>query len=362
MQVLTKRALNRALLDRQALLRRVDERALSMIERLVGMQAQTPGDPYLGLWSRIVDFAPEQLESLLLDRQAVRATTLLRTTIHLASARDALTMRPLLQPVAVRQWQYSGFARALADLDIAEVVASGRDVLADGPLTASDIGTRLQDRWPTHDATALGYAVRFLVDLVQIPPRGLWRQRARPLLDTIEHWLGQPLASDPPIGDLVLRYLRAFGPATVGDIQVWSWLNGMREVVERLRPQLRTFRDDRGRELFDVPDGSLPDPDTPAPVRILPEFDNLILSHDDRTRVLDRKFGSGGWLRGSVLVDGFVAATWRTDRKADRATITVRPFAALPPNDRRSVEDEAELALRFLEPDAVDRGVAFVDA
>ena len=177
------------------------------------------------------------------------------------------------------------------------------------------------------------------------------------MLDTIEQWLGAPLQERPSIDELVLRYLRAFGPATVRDFQTWSWLTGIREVADRLRPRLRIFRDDMGRELLDVPDGPLPDPDTPAPVRFLPEFDNLLLSHDDRSRVLDRKFGSGDWLRGSVLVDGFVGATWRLDVKNGDAILTIHPFTALPPTDRAGVEAEALRLAAFLRPDARARDV-----
>jgi hypothetical protein len=146
----------------------------------------------------------------------------------------------------------------------------------------------------------------------------------------------------------VLRYLAAFGPATAKDVQAWSWLTGMREVLERLRPGLRTFRDETGRELFDVPDAPMPDPDTPAPVRFLPTYDNLLLSHDDRSRVLDRKFGSGDWLRGSLLVDGFVAGTWRMDTRNGTAVLTIHPFAAQAPGDRADVEEEAERLAAFL--------------
>ncbi len=200
-------------------------------------------------------------------------------------------------------------------------------MLAERPHTIGEIGKRLNERWPDREATDLGYAIRYLVGLVQIPPRGVWGRSGRPVLDTIEQWLGQPLEANPSIDDLVLRYLAAFGPATAKDVQIWSWLTGIGEVLERLRPRLRTFRDEAGRELFDVPDGPLPDPDTPAPVRFLPEYDNLVLSHDDRSRVIDRRFGVDGWMRGSILVDGFVRGTWRHDTKQGVATMQIGLFA-----------------------------------
>ena len=359
--VLSPRALNRALLERQLLLRRVELPAIEVIEHLVGMQAQVPGDPYLGLWSRVDSFQADELSALITERRAVRATTLLRTTIHLVSARDALRLRAILQPVAERQWGYSPFARGLAGVDVAEVVAAGRAMLAERPHTIGELGTRLRARWPDREATDLAYAVRHLVGLVQIPPRGVWGRSGRPVLDTIEQWLGEPIEADPSIDDLVLRYLAAFGPATAKDVQVWSWLTGIGEVMERMRPGLRTFRDEAGRELFDIPDGPLPDPATPAPVRFLPEYDNLVLSHDDRSRVIDRRVDLERWMRGTILVDGFVRGTWRQDTKRGTATMQIGLFAEVGAEDQGDVEAEAVLVLGFLAPDAPSREIQFRD-
>jgi len=355
--VLTQRALNRALLERQLLLRRVELPAIDVIERLVGMQAQVPNDPYMGLWSRIEGFRTDELASLIVERRAVRATTLLRGTIHLVSARDALQMRAVLQPNIERQWRHSPFARALAGVDVGEVVTAGRAMLAECPHTIAELGKRLHERWPDHEATDLGYTIRYLVGLVQIPPRGLWGRSGGPVLDTIEQWLGAPLATNASVDDLVLRYLAAFGPATAKDVHAWSGLTGIGEVLGRLRPGLRTFRDEAGRELFDIPDGPLPDPETPAPVRFLPEYDNLVLSHDDRSRVIDRRFGLDGWLRGTILVDGFVRGTWRQDTKRGAATMLIGLFADLAADDRAEVESEAARVLEFLAADAHSREI-----
>lgn len=350
--VLTRRQLNRSLLARQMLLRRVELPAIKVVERLVGMQAQVPTDPYTALWSRVEGFQPDELSQLIAERRAVRAVGLMRTTIHLVSALDALTIRPLMQPVLDRAWRYSPFSRSLGGADVTEIVAAGLELLAERPYVATELGKRLQERWPDADANSMGYAIRFLVPVLQPPPRGLWGKGGLAYVETIERWLGRPLDPNPSIDDIVLRYLEAFGPATAKDVQVWSWITGMRGVLERLRPRLRTFRDEKGRELFDVPNAPYPDADTSAPVRFLPEYDNIALSHDDRTRVIDRKLSEGIWMRGSILVDGFVRGTWRMDAKRGEGVLTIGLFDSLTASDRADVAAEAALLAGFLVPDA----------
>ena len=358
--VLTRRQLNRAILERQMLLRREPASAIAVMERLVGMQAQVPTDPYTALWSRTEAFDPAELSNDIAERRAVRVVMLLRTTIHLVSARDCLEIRPLLQPVAERQWRYSPFAKALAGIDVGQVVAAGLELLSGGPKTGSALGKRLAERWPDRDPSSLGYAVRWLSPLVQIPPRGLWGRGGQPVLETVERWLDAPLATNPSIDALVLRYLAAFGPATVRDVGVWSWLTGIREVIERLRPRLRTFRDEAGRELFDAPGAPLPDPDTQAPVRFLPEFDNLLLSHDDRSRMADPAFKGRPWWHGSLLVDGFLAGTWQPERRADGITIRIGLYRSMTDTELSEVEAEASRLASFLSPDG-EGDVAIAD-
>ena len=347
-RTLTRRELNRAILQRQLLLRREPVPAIDVVERLVGMQAQVPTDPYTALWSRIADFEPAELSADLEERRVVRAVMLMRTTIHLVSARDCLEIRPLIQPVVERQWRYSPFAKALAGLDIDEVLDAGLALLAERPQTAGAIGKRLAERWPDRDPSSLGHAVRWLVPMVQIPPRGLWGRGGQPVLETVERWLGAPLSKKPSLDDLVLRYLAAFGPATAKDFGVWSWLTGIGEVVERLRPRLVTYRDEAGRELFDVPDVALPDPETPAPVRLLPEFDNLLLSHDDRSRMADPAY------RGRPLVARLVARG-RVPRRhlaprapARRMTLRIGLYRPLTDAELTDVEAEAARLVAFL--------------
>jgi hypothetical protein len=366
--VLSRRALNRAILDRQYLLRRVAMPAEGVIEHLVGMQAQVPTDPYVALLSRIDGFRPEELSELIETRRAVRATAMMRSTIHLLTADDWLALRPVLQIVAERGFSTgSPFGRQLAGLDIDEVLAAGRVLLAEKPRTIGELGRLLHERWPDRDATSLGYAIRLIIPLVQIPPRGLWGRSGQPMLATADSWLGRPVGSDSAPDAMILRYLGAFGPATVMDIQAWCWLTRLAPVVERLRPRLETFRDERGRELFDLPDAPRPDPETPAPPRFLPTYDNIALSHKDRTQI----FGDlGNWTvvgadinrifaGGSLLVDGFVLGGWHLDRDRDKATLVVTPLRPLPRPDESAVVEEGGRLLDLVAAGSSIRDVRF---
>jgi hypothetical protein len=347
-EVLGRHALNRALLERQGLLRRSRAGPLDMIERLVGMQAQEPQNPYLALWSRLERFDPESLSELIAERRAVRAQ-LMRATIHLVIARDCLGMHPFAQPLRSRVFR-TAFGRMLEGIDVGEIVEEGRALVSEQPRSRAELRPCLTRRWPDADPNALAQAVTFNLPLVQVPPRGLWRRSGQARWALAELWLGAPLDPDPPAEQLVLRYLAAFGPASTGDIRTWSGVSGLREVVERLRPRLRTFRDERGRELLDVPGAPLPDPDTPPPPRFLPEFDNVTLSHEDRSRIVEHPgaYPAGPGLRGSLLIDGFYSAHWRlTDRALE--------LIGAAPDDE--LEAEARRLLAFL--DAEDAGVVF---
>ena len=371
--VLSRRALNRALLARQMLLERVDRSIERAVEHLVALQAQEPWDPYFQLWSRLQDFDPLELARLLEERRVVRATSMLRTTIHLMTADDWLALRPVLQVVSERGFATgSPFGRQLAGMDVEEVLTAGREALAERPLTAAQLRTILGERWPDRDATSLAYAVRYLVPLVQTTPRAVWGKRGQPVLATAGLWLGRELGSDTDPTDLIVRYLRAFGPASVMDIQAWSWLTKLTPYVEALRRQLRTFRDENGKELFDVPEGLLPDEDTPAPPRFLPTYDNVVLGHKDRSRIVgdpQRDFvdGKAQWdqvfLKGSILVDGFVAAGWRQEREENggAATVVVMPVLrrSLTAAERNDIETEARALLTMAAPDASGYDVRF---
>lgn len=338
MGTLSQDQLNRALIERQMLRERADLSALATIEHLFGIQAQEPKSPYVGLWTRLRDFRPQELEDLLTNREAVRML-LMRGTIHLVSARDALGLRPHTQLRLDRELQSGPFAARLRGLDFDEIAEAGRKILDETPQGTADAGRQLRQRWPDREHTVLGNALRNKLALVQLPPRGLWHSSGRAVCTTVENWLGRPQqAMDRR--ELVLRYLKAFGPATVMDAQQWSGLTRLGEVFQQLRPDLVTFRNEAGKELFDLPDAPRPDSETPVPVRLLPEFDNILLAHADRRRVIaDDRLGVVVGGRPTVLVDGYVVATWAIGK--DRS-ITVDYIDTLPLSRQKAVAGECD--------------------
>lgn len=360
--VLSQRALNRALLARQMLLHRWQLSAAGAIERLGGMQAQAPNAPYVGLWTRLEGFQHAELARLMEARQVVRIA-LMRATIHLVTARDCLALRPVVQPVLERSLKGT-FGRRLAGLDTPALAATGRALVEEQPRTFAALGMLLHAHWPDRDPAALANAVRALVPLVQIPPRGIWGASGAATHTSAENWLGAPLDPDPAPDAMLLRYLAAFGPATVRDMHMWSGLTGLHGVVERMRPRLRTFHDEHGHELFDLPDAPLPDPDTPAPPRFLPEFDNALLAHADRTRIIadDHRqllMTNINMIFGSVLIDGFFCGTWKIVRQRHAATLHIDPFAPISAQDRAKLAEEGARLLNFAAADARDHDIQF---
>jgi len=336
--------------------------AANAIESLVGLQAQIPSDPYVALWSRLVGFRTDDLATLITNRQAVRMG-LLRATIHLVTARDALALRPVVQPALERAFRTSSpFGRQLVGVNIERLLKIGRALVDERARTSAELRPLLQKHWPKRDRDSLVMAMSYLLPLVQVPPRGVWGASGQPKRTTLEAWLGRPLAKSRSPDALLLRYLAAFGPATVGDARAWSGLSGLAAAFERLRPRLRTFRDENGRELFDVLDGPLPDPETPAAPRFLPVYDNALLAHSDRSRIV-RPFDPtrAGYMEGAtfgtVLIDGFVGATWTVARKAKAATLRVAFVARPPKRERAAVEDEGARLLEFIAADAITRQV-----
>jgi len=349
-RVLTLRDLNRTLLQRQSLLERGEAPALDAVRRLVGMQAQVPNPPYIGLWTRLEDFRREDLTRLIEERRVVRAP-LMRSTLHLVAAEDYLILWPAIQPALARALN-SFFGKQARGLDTARLVAVARELLEDGPKTFAQLRTALLEVEPDRDPAALAYAVRSYLPLVQVPPGGLWRSGGSPAYALVD--VSDGGSGTEGLRELVFRYLAAFGPATVKDFQAWSGLVRMGEAFEGFRPELRVYRDEGGNELFDLPDAPLPSGDEPAPVRFVPEYDNLVLSHADRRRVLADEHRKGVFLsaarvRATFLVDGFVRGAWKIEKAGGTATLVVEPFESLSARDRDALAEEGERLVRFVE-------------
>jgi hypothetical protein len=362
--VLTRRALNRALLARQLLLTRARTSPLAAVEQLAGMQAQVPRPPFVGLWTRLQKFAPADLLALINAKKVVRATTL-RGTIHLMSTADFLHFRPRLSEMLVRG-AMSIVGKRLGGADIAPFVRAGRDYFTKNAAPFEDFRDVLEAKFPKLDIRAVAYAARMNLALVMVPGDGeRWGYSSNAAFTLADKFLGKKVPdSADGLETIVLRYLAAFGPATPGDAQAWSGLRDLRPVFEKLRPKLVTFRDERKRELFDLPKAPRPDEDTPAPVRFLPDYDNISLAHDDRSRIIaDEHRGKlvtkNLIVLGGFTVDGFIAGTWRITVKKNAASLELTPFGKIPKGTADEVAAEGRKLLEFVEPDAEPSTVIF---
>ncbi|GAA2021036.1 winged helix DNA-binding domain-containing protein [Catenulispora yoronensis] len=357
-RILSEQELNRATLDRQLLLRRSALDAADAVEHLVGLQTQLPPNHYVALWSRLDGFDAQAFSRRFEDREFVRLS-LQRSTIHTVTARDCMPLRHLLRSVHSRTLQ-GAFGRKLKGIDMPELAARARVLVEQEPRTFNDLGKLLAEDYPDHDAQALGVAARNQLAMVQVTPRGLWLQGGLAKHTTAENWLDltEPVPAMTP-DELVLRYLKAFGPASVMDAQMWSGLTGLREVFERLAGGLAVFRSEGGTELFDLPDAPRPDADVEAPVRFLPEFDNVFIGHKDRARIHDprvakEKIWAGNLSLTTFMVDGRIRGVWKleTDRKRTTATVNLTPLVPITKAQRSALEAEGAALLEFLVPGA----------
>lgn len=368
-RTLSLRELNRATSARQMLLNRVSVPAVDAVEHLVGMQAQEPMDPYLGLWSRLEGFSPSELAGLLLEHRAVRCT-LMRGTIHLVNAGDYLVLRPFVQPMLDRIFRNGRAFGARVNVDLDRIRDACVELVRQEPRTRGELRRLLAERWPEEDAEAMSF-ILLTVPLVQATPRGVWGSAGAARWALAEEWISRPIPEVAPVEEVVLRYLGAFGPASVADARQWCGVGGLREVFERLRPRLVTFRDPSGRELFDLPDAPRPDAGTPAPPRFLPQFDNVFLSHADRSRMSPEQFGGEmkniwnaigtGRLAGRgqkviswsmFTVDGYLAGTWKAQKDGPRAVLQVQPMVKLSAADGEQLAAEGRALLSLLAPDS----------
>ena len=354
--LLSRRALNRALLARQMLLARERTTALDGVARLAGMQAQVPRPPFVGLWTRLEGFERTHLHALLHERRVVRATAM-RCTIHLMTAEDFVALRGPLQPALTRAMR-SALAKVMETIDLPALEREGRRFFGEAPRTFEDFRRHLRGVPSTVNERAIAYAVRTQVPLVQVPTDSTWAFPAAASFTLADAWLGCPVLTDAQQSQgLVRRYLAAFGPATPRDAQIWSGLLALRQTFEELRSELITFRDERDRELFDLPDAPRPGEDVAAPVRFLPDYDNVVLSHDDRSRIIADAHrplivSKNLQVRATFLVDGFVAGAWKVERKKKVATLVLEPFVKIAKKTRGQLEEEGDALLRFVEPDA----------
>jgi hypothetical protein len=362
-RTLTTRDLNRALLARQQLLKRKRLSVPQTIHNVGGLQTQEPKDPFVSLWSRIDNFKREKLLTAAEDRSIVRGSNL-RCTIHTVTAEDFVKYRLALQPVIARDT--ANWKDRYIGLDKPAVIKAVRKLLSDDvPRNAREIGGALQQQFPDANREGLSHCARIHVPVVMTPTDERFGYSRPPKLMLAERFLGEKLAKDTPLSDFILWGIAAIGPCGAADLRTWSGMPGIREAIEPLRPQLMSFRDESGRELFDLPNAPRPKAGTPAPIRFLGEFDNVALSHADRARIVDPQhaklfnFSKNGRRAFTVLIDGFVRASWQINVKRKRATITVMPFEQ---ESRQTVDElaaEAERLVQFVEPDADAHFVEF---
>jgi hypothetical protein len=337
-RVLTLRELNRATLARQLLLERKRLSPAAVIERLVGMQAQWPAAPYIGIWTRTTSFEREALERELASGAVVKATVM-RQTLHLVTRRDYALLRAAMSETNF-PWQ-----SALA----ARLAPSVRALAASGPLTTADALAHLERKHGLTgiDARRAWRAARVRAHLLHHHETALWRARPEGRFAALDE--PEALVPVEARAEMLRRYLAAFGPAGVRDMVQWSMMHVPELKASLALLELRRFRDENGRELLDVPRAPLPDPDVPAPVRFLPKWDNVLLAFADRTRILPERYrktviGANGDVAQTFLVDGVVAGTWRVEK--DR--VALDPFEKLSRANRSAVEEEAALLARFL--------------
>lgn len=353
MDRITQRALNRTTLGRQLLLERSGRSLAQTIEHLVGMQGQNPHDAYYGLWSRLEGFDPEELSGMIERREAVRGA-LLRGTIHLATTTDYVALRSQLQPTLAAVLGSTSFAKDTREVDWQDLLDVGRFLIEEKPMTRAELAGPLGEQWPGVPGPSLAMVVTYLLPVIQVTPRGLWGRTGPAAWTTIESWAGLEVPPETSVEGTVGRYLAAFGPASIPDMRVWSRLPDLRRVVDSMRPRLRVFEGEDGAELLDILGAPILDEDMPAPPRFLPEYDNVLLGHQDRSRFFLPGVIPQGWV-GNLLVDGLFSGSWKIHRSRGKAQLDVSLFRKISPADLAAVEEEAEGLLGFADPDAAHR-------
>jgi len=359
-RILKLRELTRATLARQMLLERESVPITDAVEKLVGMQAQLSSAPFVGLWTRLNDFKREDLAKLIESRKVVKAT-FIRATLHLVTADDYLRFRTTLQPLLTGA--ADSITKQRGEFDLEKVLKAARKFIGEKPRTFAEISEMLTRLMPDVDVGAMRNSVRTHIPMVQVPISGGWSFNNKPEFTLAEEWIGRKIHTKDYLPELIKRYLAAFGPASVTDAQSWLGLK-LKDTFDKMRPELKCYRVEGRRELFDLPDIALPDEDVPAPVRFLPEFDNLLLSHSNRTRVVADEFRSKVYLpalrvAATIMVDGFVCGAWKIEKTRTTAALVIEAFEKLAKKDSKALAEEGERLVRFIEPEAKSYEVRF---
>ena len=367
--VLTVRDLNRATLARQMLLARERRDVVTAIERLAALQAQWSPSPYVALWSRLVGFEREDLWNAIENEHTVVRARLMRGTLHLVSWRDFYAYAVATQDLQRGAWNRLQIARGVD----AQAVARAAIAFAKVPRAKEDVLAHLAERVGKISGEFGWLVWRFVsahADLLSAPPGGHWAYGGtdHPYV-AARHWIakGSRPSDEAALEHLVRRCIAAFGPLTLSDIAKFAGQvpPRIRPILERMAPSLRVFSDEQGRALYDLPRAPRPDADTPAPVRLLPRYDEVLIAYQHRDRVIAAKhraaiYAKNGIIEATVLVDGFVAGTWSLVRGKDDAVVRIAPFAKLRPADRAAALMEGERLARFLAPEARTRGAKVV--
>ena len=351
MDTLTNRQLNRATLARQMLLERTDRGIVDTVRFLGGLQSQQTNDPYIALWSRLSGFNHAALTALIVGRDLVRATSM-RGTLHLHTPDDMMGFRMLVQPQLDAMWK-SNFLKNFGDNDRAKVHRAGVKLLDKSPMTSGDLGKALQAKFPSGTPLSKSILMQVSETLIQIPPTRIWGNGAAPLLTRIENWLPPPYEGALSRKDLVRRYLAAFGPASINDMQIWCRLTKLNVEFEALKDELVTFVSaDDGRTLYDLPDAPRPDADTPAAIRFLPLYENVYLGYDNRMRMLveghDRRTNLFANFKPAVLIDGVIGGGWAVSQQKHTATLKITPYRKVSKKITTELQKEGDAFLRFM--------------
>ena len=351
-RILTLRELNRTTLARQLLLERTSLAPIDAIKQLAGMQSQLSNPPYIGLWSRLHAFQRHDLTQLLEQRQVVR-TSMMRRTLHLTTAEDYMCFRSALQSLHTRGLNAYFTKQQVNGLEKDRLLAEIRAYVQEKPRTNGELRAKIAEMIPNMGERLL-YMVRISLPLIQTYPGGAWGVGGSPAYTEATTWLGRSFVSEAEgLCTLIRSYLLAFGPASVKDLQTWSGLSGLAPAIDALRAELTTFRDEQGRELFDLPGAPLAEAERPAPVRYLPDFDNVMLAYDNRSRIIADAyrpfvFPGNSMVLPTFLVDGFVSGVWKIERTSAGAKLLIQPFEPLANQVCQELQEEGERLLHWV--------------